>query len=421
MPNRPLNVVVIGDSVLASQGLALNDKIWMRVCAWLQQQLPGQEIKAFIFAHSGSVIGHPDPVAEGSTHYGVPYGSFPYDKDRADIHDLELPFAFPSLWRQVERARATIDPSQVDLVLLCGGINDVGLFRIYSTDPSVGADWVTRLTTAHCGEPMAALLEHIVSPVTGFPAARVLALEYFQGVSERTDLGLLPQFLAPLLGGLVLIGSLALRAKMSAQSAAFRTESTRLLKEAVARANRVRAGSAVFVPSEFTADHSFAAPHNRLFLFGEGDPAVAQWRRDRCAWAQRGGDLFCNAAATGHPNPNGAFYYHLAVTTQLGPLVAAWRPPVRAMTASVTAGASTGASRTVTITARDAETGALVNGTASISGGAGVVSGPTGTPLTYAPCKVKVGKILEEVACHGGVSASGYASAHFSTAGGDEF
>ena len=418
MPNRPLNVVVIGDSLLASQGLALNDKIWMRVCAWLQQQLPGQVIKAHVFAHSGAVIGHPDPVAEGSTQYGVPYGPFPYDKDRADIHDLELPFAFPSLWRQVERARATIDPSQVDLVLLCGGVNDVGLFRIY--DPTVDADWVTRLTAAHCGEPMAALLEHIVSPVTGFPVARVLAIEYYQGISEDTDLGLLPLFLAHASRGVVPIISLLLRSKLSAQSAAFRNESARLLKEAVARANAVRAGSAVFVPSEFTAYHAFAAPHNRLFLIGEGDPAVGQYRRDRCAWAGRGGDLFCIGAATGHPNANGAFNYHIAVTTQLGPLTAAWRPAVRTMTASVTPGGSTRDTRIVTVTAHDVETGAIVNGTASISGGAGVVSGPTGAPLTYKPCKERVGKILREVACHGGVSATGYAGAAFAVGGAEE-
>jgi len=53
---KPLNLLVLGDSILWGQGLKEEHKAWHQVKSWLEQTT-GREVREKIEAHSGAVIG----------------------------------------------------------------------------------------------------------------------------------------------------------------------------------------------------------------------------------------------------------------------------------------------------------------------------------------------------------------------------
>src|SRR5215831_15580146 len=55
---RPLNLVVLGDSISWGQGLKDEHKAWYLVKIWLQK-MSGREVQPLVEAHSGAVIGSP--------------------------------------------------------------------------------------------------------------------------------------------------------------------------------------------------------------------------------------------------------------------------------------------------------------------------------------------------------------------------
>src|SRR5438067_3924629 len=60
---RPLNVLVLGDSILWGQGLKEEHKAWHQVETWLEQTI-GREVRTKIEAHSGAVIGSSESSPE---------------------------------------------------------------------------------------------------------------------------------------------------------------------------------------------------------------------------------------------------------------------------------------------------------------------------------------------------------------------
>src|ERR1041385_301745 len=54
--DRPLNLLVLGDSISWGQGLKEEHKAWFLVKSWLQQNT-GREVRERIEAHAGAVIG----------------------------------------------------------------------------------------------------------------------------------------------------------------------------------------------------------------------------------------------------------------------------------------------------------------------------------------------------------------------------
>ncbi|HEY6412924.1 MAG TPA: hypothetical protein VIX42_04515, partial [Edaphobacter sp.] len=112
-------------------------------------------------AHSGAVIGSSGDSSTESV-------------------DGEVPIASPSDWQQVLEPR---DWSQVDIVLLNGGINDVGLSRILSpwTNPNQLEQWVDQF----CHQSMQQLLESTAPKLTK-PGARIAVLGYYPILSGQS-------------------------------------------------------------------------------------------------------------------------------------------------------------------------------------------------------------------------------------------
>jgi lysophospholipase L1-like esterase len=159
---RPLNILVLGDSIMWWQGLRSENKSWHQIKVWLAQQT-GQPVIERIEAHSGAV------VEAGSR-----------EASNGSV-DGEVNVARPSIVDQLERAlRYYVNGREIDLVLVSGCVSDLGARYVLNAANSTEE---IRLLTAKGGAPMEKLLRRITS---SFPSAYVIVAGYYPFVSEKT-------------------------------------------------------------------------------------------------------------------------------------------------------------------------------------------------------------------------------------------
>jgi hypothetical protein len=254
--------------------------------------------------------------------------------------------------------RAIDNPSQVDLVLVDGCINDVNARRFLNAANT--PDGIKALAREKCGAPVEALLTRIAS---SFPNAHIVASGYYPVVSDKTPRDLFMRalariFYAPTAPVGPKLSDKKLLERLTLVSAAWYEASNELLMEAVEKVNGrlVSRGSrqrVLFALIPFLPEHSFAARDSHLWGFnasmlrkllalltwgrvrlhandemrsqrssvceeffkrvkGESD-AEKRERRDRL--------LGCRVAAIGHPNRKGAVIYAEAIKGQIQAVV----------------------------------------------------------------------------------------------------
>src|SRR5919106_4388793 len=126
---RPFNMLVLGDSVLWGEGLKTEQKSWYHVKLWIEKTT-GRPVIEKIEAHSGAVI-------EGGS-----------DDETFKTTDGEVNLAFPTIREEVDRALQHYgDGSKVDLILVSGCVNDIGLPNLLNAS---GSSEITQLTEAKC-------------------------------------------------------------------------------------------------------------------------------------------------------------------------------------------------------------------------------------------------------------------------------
>ena len=356
---RTFEIVALGDSIMWGQGLsddpAKNQKFTFKVQRFVQQMLPGTEVHLHNFAHSGAQI----LANENEDARPADYG--------------EIPNYFPSINWQLGRAVAELtgreqrrryvppthpatSPQSVGLVLLDGGINDLGTKKLLTPDPTIlenpldpasGAEWIRRATREQCVDRMRRLLSRVL---TTFPNARVVITNYYPVASKKSD----PVYLWELLRVWEVIGPALefsqewMMQKLAAQSHAFHDELTKGLRAVVADAPplevvakgaspdrsgtdaRIELSARTALPRRvaladvgFGAANAYAAPETNLFYLNEPDPAASA-RRAACM--ERYGVLnpMCTLAAGGHPNVKGAMIYAAAIIDALKGLFPEW-------------------------------------------------------------------------------------------------
>ena len=334
---RPFEILVLGDSIMWGQGLKEEQKFSSRVEQWIRGRLPGIEVHRHVFAHSGAQIkADPAEDAKPATHGEVPNRYPSITAQLASAQNAALP------------VHAPLDPRTISLVLLDGGINDFGSKKILSPDPTVGRAWVREHTRKLCVDRMKGLLPQVA---TAFPNAKIVITNYFQIVSEKSDMAYVWELLRfwDIIGGTTNAMSELLRTKMSDQALAFHEESTSGLREAVLEANRqlvatdkssapVRvaaqvdlasrsAGRVAFAEIPFGPQHAYGAPQTFLFYLNEPDPAAAV-RKPICQeQVPNASPEFpnCLLAAAGHPNVQGARAYADAIIGVLGRWLPEWQ------------------------------------------------------------------------------------------------
>ena len=334
---RPFEMLVLGDSIMWGQGLKDEQKFSYHVEQWVRGQLPGVEVHRHVLAHSGARI-KADAVEDA----------------KPPTHG-EVPNHFPSITAQLATAQtaayplhAPLDPRSVALVLLDGGINDFGTKVILNPDPTVGRAWVREHTRKKCVDRMKELLPAVAM---AFPNAKVVITNYFQIVSEKSDMVYVWELLRfwDVVGGGINAMSDPLRQKMSDQSLAFHEESTQGFQEAVSETTRQLVASSKSAPPrnvvvnvelparvpsrvaladvQFGPRNAYGAPETFLFHINEPDPAASVRKPVCMSQVPNGSPALpnCLLAATGHPNIQGARRYANAIIAVLGRWVSEWQ------------------------------------------------------------------------------------------------
>jgi hypothetical protein len=341
---RPVNLLVLGDSISWGQGLKDEHKAWYLVKQWLAQNT-GREVSAQVEAHSGAVIGG---VGDGSTDPRTNYAL-----------DGELSRTQPTINDQIDNARASMaDPSLVDLVLVDGCINDVDSRQLLNAANT--PDHIHELAQAKCGPPMEALLNRVT---TLFPVAHVVVFGYYPIITENTanDLfmrALAKRFYMPV-DGERRLNDKALRARLIAISREWYYTSDQMLAEAARKVDSQLAAKGshqrvLFADAAFRPEHSFAASKSRLWGFDASalrkflvvltlgkvqlrtnDERHSQ-RSELCKLQFKKPEnetpeqkvlredrlMRCRLAAVGHPNRKGAAMYAEAIGKLLKPILA---------------------------------------------------------------------------------------------------
>jgi lysophospholipase L1-like esterase len=337
----PFHIVALGDSVMWGQGLSWN-KFARQVASTIESALFYRDVQEpHIFAHSGATL-----------------RQYVWDKENLNPPPPgELPLGYPSIPRQLELAVNSLDPKEVELVLLNGGINDVGAFHILDPDPTVGPDWV-RSETRRVMERMKTFLPTVLEK---FTKAKVVIPNYFQIISTDTDLTKLALLMFVAFGLAGPLVTAVLRNKLDKQSEAFNQEWTSQMNSIIEDLHTTRPElepeRICLLDVQFGGTNAYGAPDSNLWEISQiGGHIVTQdqvedERIGDCEDAKNhlwGPDLpkwpypYCGEAAAFHPNLSGASQYGYSIMNCIrnrgwleewrgGP----WIPTYKEMTASM--------------------------------------------------------------------------------------
>jgi len=350
-PGDPLQMLVIGDSIMWGQGLRDDEKFSSRVKCWLQEKTD-REVRLHMEAHSGAVI-------SGSASAQPAFTSI----------NGEVNMISPTINDQLDHAVQFYKQSQTSpaLILMNGCINDVGVKNLLAA--STPLEDLRTQARLNCGEKMRLLLRRVRD---SFPQAQVIVTGYYPIVSlqsaDNAFLRLLVKKLNNQRPEARQMTDKEMRARLVAISDEWYKASTASLVDAVAKINGADSGSpkVLFAEIQFGPEHVFAAPETLLwtFLFAstkasgfakvvvllsfgtaayKANDHMRESRIKSCEQTfkkpkgiketkkekEDREDLFliCRYASLGHPNHMGALMYTEAIKAQLMQLIdkAGWK------------------------------------------------------------------------------------------------
>jgi lysophospholipase L1-like esterase len=350
---EPLQMLVLGDSIMWGQGLKPEQKFPWRLKCWLQERT-NREVTQTVFAHSGALIARAT------------------EKPRFNSNDGEVNLPYPSINEELDQARAFYGPgnTKVNLVLLDGCINDVNVSNLLNvtTDPN----WLRERINTSCKAGMHDLLKRVTE---SFPNARVIVPSYYRIISDSTADNAFIRLLAKNLNNespeARRMTDKELRDRLIKLSELWYRASTADLRAAVDTVNTEYSAQGLpprvsFVEIDFWPEHSFSAAETLLwnFVFGstnlsglrkfiviisfgtnayKPNDAVRESRNRSCKEtfkepkdiketpAQKSDRkdrlLICRYASLGHPNEMGALIYTEAIKGHLQWMIekAGWR------------------------------------------------------------------------------------------------
>lgn len=347
----PLQMLVLGDSIMWGQGLREEEKFSTRVKCWLQEKT-GRSVMVHVEAHSGAVIA------------STARPTFP-------VLSGEVNSTLPTVNQQLDHATEFYAGSRTppSLILMNGCINDIGVKNLLAASTSL-EDLRLRIRS-HCGDGMLELLKRVR---TSFPGAHVIVTGYYPIVSAQTADNAFLRLLVKRLNNLgpdaPKMTDKEMRQRLIALSEEWYKTSTASLLEAVMKANAATGPGLFpqvsFVEIQFGPEHVFAAPDTLLWNFMYASTNVSGFtqiivllslrskaykpndhvresrvksceatfkkpkgiKEDKKQKAARE-DLFliCRYASLGHPNQMGALIYTEAIKGRLLQLIdkAGWK------------------------------------------------------------------------------------------------
>ena len=149
----PFHMIVIGDSIAWGAGLMNDKKYFYLTAEWLQDKLK-RPVDITVYAHTGATI----------------------EPQLGTCRDADCGSAYPSLLEQADSIN-----NDVDLILVSGGINDVGVETIINSD-TPGEK--IQQKTEHIEYSMKDLLKKILLKS---PNAKIIVTGYYPIFSKDTD------------------------------------------------------------------------------------------------------------------------------------------------------------------------------------------------------------------------------------------
>lgn len=331
--SKPFDILVIGDSLVWGQGLGEEQKFYRIIKEWVRDDLWARKgrVRVNVKAHSGATINLSDEEARAL---------LAAEADLATGVHPEINVSFPTIKKQLHAAGAEYadDPGIVRLVLLSGGVPEVGVANIldpFGSDSKLRSD-----IERYCFREMADLLE---STAATFQNAHIAVIGYYPIITSHTPVKRImndvlelynwPRWTKPLINNpLNRVLWRRYRRKMIRRSRIWHEQSTSSLQRAVDRANRSTGDErVVFVPAPFTDIHGYGAPRTFLWKVASkgkaADPASEQRKavcRPTLDELRRETSLkyrtrVCELASIGHPNAAGSAAIAEALREKLEP------------------------------------------------------------------------------------------------------
>jgi len=304
-------IVVIGDSIEWGVGLAESAKF---------PSLVAQKVRDL--TQDGNVAVY---VKWDDPHTGAVSGLTPLRKTGLPAIPGEVSTKDPTIAEQVESHAGNPDSPNVDLVLIDGCINDLGVFVIL--DPQVSTSQIEARTKQACHDDMLALLKRTAAV---FPNAKIIDTSYFAPLSALSSPAgpLLVSFLIAIgspieqIPGAIVGGVLApgTAQRVIQNSVFFGNKSTEQLALAVSDANAALAGAQrIFFANAGFGPQNAALTGSSALLFGvnqdgSAQDALADMRKSLCKqFKDRTDTVTCNHGSAGHPNERGAQQFANAI------------------------------------------------------------------------------------------------------------
>lgn len=198
---RPFEILAIGDSVMWGQGLLFKDKFSFRIKNWLETEIfkNKRAVNLFVAAHSGATIKlkrekgfEPTTTYIGEINISTPsitqqaddafgwYKNGTIPKGYKEPYPKELGKRLPESLDYYNDA--PVAPKNVDLILVNGGINDMGAQNL--VNPAFSRDKIIDAAKKYCGSAMEDLLKKLC---VQFSNARIVVTGYFPLISKGTS------------------------------------------------------------------------------------------------------------------------------------------------------------------------------------------------------------------------------------------
>jgi lysophospholipase L1-like esterase len=303
-------LAALGDSVQWGNGLHDKDKIYALVASTIESETDRRVISQ-IHALSGATIIPPEDDG---------------------VCELNCSGEVPSVWTSITTQVSLVaSPETVDLVLLTGCANDIGISVAFA--PDAGVDGLQEKANTYCYEAMKDLLELVHATM---PQATVVVMGYYQALSEDTRWPDVQEWVKDL--GLPSASMPALDLESAVANAAIIDQfTTYSLSQAVEAANAEVAEDEpfLFAAPQFAPENALMAsepwvfglsPQSPVPLPADLDLGLEIFPQDsmfrfRLNWCFKDdvapNPFLCLYASVGHPNESGARAYAYAVVQEL--------------------------------------------------------------------------------------------------------
>jgi lysophospholipase L1-like esterase len=296
--DQAFHMVVIGDSVAWGNGLREENKYYHLVADWLQKAL-NKPIDVTVYAHSGATI-------SGETGKSI---------------DPNLNSGYPTL---MDQAKSIQNADDVDLILVSGGINDVGALNIINVNEPAAE-------IQKSSEAIEVSMENLLTDLlNNNKKAKIIVTSYYPIVSEDTNEGFITSIVslvAQIQGSvgeheIILMNNLNQKSRLVENSYTFNGASLTSLTNAIKRADN-DANRIGFSMVTFPSNRCYGTSESWLWALVSLTPLKTN--DDQYEYrSSLTSDLVNKINAMGHPNVDGAKEYARAIESTVASKGLSW-------------------------------------------------------------------------------------------------